>query len=227
MAMRRGSLARKPRRSAERLPKSGTNRRPPAATSSASDHLAGLERELRRTSRTLQDVQTRLKRVELSLDVVQAGPVDRFVSQVVHDLEEGPWGEVLSELHSVSGRQNHDGLQALDLFEQIQALAPALFAALGIRPYPVARQRVRLSTKRAQTYRWADDRPIPPVDRCWFEVLSPGWKRGETVLVPPKIRLAEGPPLRKPVTASASAKRTDGEARADTQRVTEASEGPA
>jgi hypothetical protein len=160
----------------------------------------------------LREVRERLVAVEAALDAISSGPVERFVEQVVRSLEDGPWGEALSELRAVSERENHEGLQALDLFEQIQALATALFAALGIRPYPVGPKIRNLSTRLAETYRWADDRPIPPVDRCRFEVLCPGWKRGDTVLIPPKIRLADRPAPRSPTPAANAPQRAESEA---------------
>ena len=133
-----------------------------------------------------EEMRYRLTRIESDVAALRAGPVDAFVKQVVEQLEQGPWGELLTELHRLGADEGAEPPDVKELLGQVTMLRLALFSALGIRPYPSAK-RVRLTPARAQMCRWAGDQPLPRGGRGWYEVVSPGWKRGGTVLLPPRI----------------------------------------
>ena len=135
----------------------------------------------------LEEINSRLAAMASGIENLAAGPIDRFVAQVVSQLEEGPWGEVLTELHRLD--QTPVGEDPGDLREQLTMLRLALFAALGIRP-SVPEQRIRLSKAQAQSCRWADGEQGRTARIATYEVVSPGWTRGDTVLLPPMIRSA-------------------------------------
>lgn len=137
---------------------------------------------------TLRGIQKQLASLQEEVAAIKAGPVDRFVAKAVVELEEGSWGEVLTELKGLD--ESPDGRSAQDLLDQLLMTRGALMAALGIRPFP-AESRLRLSAAKLKEYRWADHRTAPRQGRHSFEVISPGWKRGEVLLLMPKIRLLE------------------------------------
>jgi len=150
------------------------------------------DRETKALRRKLQQIDSRLTAMTAQIEDIKAGPVDRFVAQAVAELEEGPWGEVLTELVGLDEAEEATRLEATDLFDQLKMLRLALFSALGIRPC-LLQKTVRMPTARALSCRWGGHAPMPTTKSCTFEVISPGWMRGDTVLLPPKIRQAKRP----------------------------------
>jgi len=148
-----------------------------------------LRRELKALRAELRRANVRLDALSGEIADIKAGPVDRFVGKVVLELEEGVWGEVLTELHALGDKPDAGQLRAEDLLDQLLMLRSALLAALGLRPFEL-RQAVRMPTSRARTFRWGDTAPMPAARSGSFSILSPGWARGDTVLLPPKIRIA-------------------------------------
>lgn len=149
----------------------------------------GLRRELRALRAELRRANARLDELLVQVADLKAGPVSRFVSQVVTELEDGHWGEVLTELHNLGESPDPAQYTIQDLLDQLLMLRAALFAALGLRPCET-RAQIRIPTSRARTLRWGDTAPLPKGRRCTLEVISPGWVRGEEVLLPARVRRA-------------------------------------
>ena len=166
-----------------------------SAKATQRDRDSAQNRERKAVRQALRRIDSRLAAMTSHIEDIKAGPIDRFVAQAVAELEEGPWGEVLTELYRLDDASDSGKREAADVFDQLKMLRRALFSALGIRPL-LAPKKMRMSTSRALSYRWGDDAPMPAARSCSFEVISPGWLRGDTVLLPPKIR---------PVRSSAAA----------------------
>jgi hypothetical protein len=168
-----------------------SERQPKPKQPPAKEREDQLRRDLRAVRAELRRANARLDALSAQVADLKAGPVDRFVSQAVTELEDGPWGEVLTELHHLGESPDPAKYTTQDLLDQLLMLRPALFAALGIRPYET-RPQIRIPTSRARSLRWGDSAPLPSGRHCTLDVISPGWARREEVLVAAKVRGARG-----------------------------------
>jgi hypothetical protein len=145
-------------------------------------------------TRAAQKLDDRLAALQRVADALEAAAVERFRSEAVIALRDEQILRDLADLRTAFAARGAPALPAeIEPFRHLpEAVLRFLQERFGLTPHLEAGRDLQMPSEKLRDFALEDDRGDPPSGvLVRVRVLAPGWKRGDEVVVPPRVELVE------------------------------------
>ena len=145
-------------------------------------------------TRATQKLDDRLGALQRVADSLEAAAVERFRSEAVIALRDEQLLRDLADLQRAFAARAAGALPAeVEPFRHLpEAVLRFLQERFGLNPHLEAGRVLQMPSEKLRDLALEDDRGDPPSGvLVRVRVLAPGWKRGDEVVVPPRVELVE------------------------------------